>query len=361
MSRTRTLALAACAAAALATPAGAFTNAQIPALQVALQARGFYRGPIDGIAGPQTAAAIRAFQHSVGLEVDGLAGPRTRRALGRLGRPLFGRRDLQLGAIGWDVSTLQFLLSWQGFAPPHLNGNFGPGTDRALRRFQRHFGLAADGIAGPATRAALLGTGRPKAVAKPRPKPRATYRVRPGDSLTAIATRYGTSVRSLARSNHLSVDRYLLIGTRLVVPFRPPALIPRASRAAERATVQASLDRWSRHYSVNPHLARALAWMESGFQTDITSSVGAWGVLQVTPETWSFVESVLVGFPVPRTTDGSARVGVAYLAHLLRQFDGDERLALAGYYQGPASVRKRGVLPVSRAFIADVQALKARM
>jgi peptidoglycan hydrolase-like protein with peptidoglycan-binding domain len=353
----RSFAAAACAAAVLAAPAGAFTNAQIPALQVALQTRGFYHGAIDGIAGPQTAAAIRAFQGSAGLEVDGLAGPRTRRALGRLGRPLFGKRDLHRGAIGWDVSTLQFLLSWHGFGPPRLNGNFGPGTERALRRFQRHFGLAADGIVGPRTRAALLGSDR---TAAPRPKLHATYRVRSGDTLTSIAARYRTSVRALARSNHLRVDRYLLVGARLAVPVRPPALIPTADRAAQRADVRASLDRWSRHYSVNPHLARALAWMESGFQTNVTSSVGAWGVLQVTPETWSFVESVLIGFPMPRTTDGSVRVGVAYLAHLLREFGGDERRTLAAYYQGPASVRRRGILRESRAFIANVLALKAR-
>src|SRR5919201_1927309 len=84
------------------------------------------------------------------------AGPRTRARLGRLGRPLFGARTLTRGRIGWDVSVLQFLLARGGFAPPHLNGNFGRGTERAVRRFQRAFGLAVDGIAGPATQRALL-------------------------------------------------------------------------------------------------------------------------------------------------------------------------------------------------------------
>ena len=87
-------------AAAAAGPAGAVTNPQIPGLQVALRARGYYLGPIDGITGPRTAAGIRAFQRAAGLRADGLAGARTRARLGRLGRPLFGARTLARGRIG---------------------------------------------------------------------------------------------------------------------------------------------------------------------------------------------------------------------------------------------------------------------
>src|ERR671939_1214608 len=142
-------------AAALPASAAAFTNPQIPGLQVALRAHGYDTGAVDGIVGPRTAAAVRAFQRRAGIHADGLAGPRTRARLGRLGRPLFGARPLARGRIGWDVSVLQFLLGRRGFAPPHLNGNFGPGTERAVPRFQPPFGHAADGIAGPATQRTL--------------------------------------------------------------------------------------------------------------------------------------------------------------------------------------------------------------
>jgi soluble lytic murein transglycosylase-like protein len=243
-------------AAALPGSAAAFTNPQIPGLQVALRAHGYDPGPIDGIVGPKTAGAVRAFQARNGIRADGLAGPRTRARLGRLGRPLFGARTLARGRIGWDVSVLQFLLARCGFATTHLNGNFGRGTERGV-----------------------LG----------------------------------------------------------------------------------SLDRWAAHYGVDPHLARALAWMESGFQPTIRSPIGAWGVMQVTPATWDYAESVLIGMPIPRTADGNVRIGLAYLHHLLRAFGGNERLALAAYYQGPASVRKRGLLRETKAFVADVQALKQRM
>ena len=341
---------------ALAFPgaASAITNPQIPGLQVALRAHGYYNGSIDGVAGPLTASGIRAFQRSHGLRPDGLAGPQTRRKLGRLGRPFFGRRDLVRGEIGWDVSVLQFLLNRRGFATPRVNGNFGDGTRRAVLRFQRHAGLAPDGIVGRATRAALLGQRR---VASHR---RATrrYVVRPGDTLTAIATRYRSSVRAIARTNRIDPSRLLLIGTRLRVPA---VALPEASTAARSWLVRSSLDHWSSHYGVDPHLARGLAWMESGYQSNLTSPAGAWGVMQVTPATWDYVEEVLVGAPIPHTADGNVRVGIAYLAHILREFHGDERLSLAAWYQGPASVRRRGPLRESKAFIADVLALKARM
>ncbi|MBN2037193.1 MAG: peptidoglycan-binding protein [Chitinispirillaceae bacterium] len=42
---------------------------------------GYYTGTVDGIAGPATAKAARAFQEDSGLKVDGIIGPQTRRAL----------------------------------------------------------------------------------------------------------------------------------------------------------------------------------------------------------------------------------------------------------------------------------------
>ena len=108
------------------------SNPQIAGLQVALRAYGLYLQPVDGIAGPATREATRAFQRRVGLTPDGIAGPRTRAALGPLGHPLFGRRHLVRGDFGWDVSVLQFLLHM-----PAIDGYLGPTTERALRRWQR--------------------------------------------------------------------------------------------------------------------------------------------------------------------------------------------------------------------------------
>ena len=138
-----------------AVPAHALGNPSVAALQAALYRKGLYRGTIDGITGPRTQAAVRAFQRRVGLRVDGVVGPRTRRALGRYGRPALGRRVLAHGDRGADVASLQFLLAWHGFPAGPFDGILGPRTDAALRRFQAWAGLAADGRVGPATLAAL--------------------------------------------------------------------------------------------------------------------------------------------------------------------------------------------------------------
>jgi murein DD-endopeptidase MepM/ murein hydrolase activator NlpD len=139
----------------VATPAQAAGSSRVAAIQVALQARWFYSGTIDGYYGPGTQRAVLRYQRSRGLLADGIAGRVTRRSLGRYGRPLLGRRILVQGRVGFDVSQLQFLLAWHGFPSGAFDGAFGGRTDHALRRFQRWAGLGADGVAGPATFAAL--------------------------------------------------------------------------------------------------------------------------------------------------------------------------------------------------------------
>lgn len=56
-------------------------NNRVGGIQQQLAARGFNPGPIDGISGPKTNAAIRAFQKANGLVVDGIVGPKTLAAL----------------------------------------------------------------------------------------------------------------------------------------------------------------------------------------------------------------------------------------------------------------------------------------
>jgi peptidoglycan hydrolase-like protein with peptidoglycan-binding domain len=145
---------------ALASDARAGRTANVAALQVGLQARGLYGGTVDGILGPGTRRAVRAFQRRAGLAVDGIPGPRTKRALGRYARHRLGDRMLHNGNRGWDVAALQFKLAWHGFPSGGFEGDFGAHTDFALRRFQRWAGLGADGVAGPATLRALR-RGRP--------------------------------------------------------------------------------------------------------------------------------------------------------------------------------------------------------
>jgi hypothetical protein len=299
--RSRQLVACVVVLAALLLPARAhaITNPQIPGLQVALTAKGFYAGPIDGIAGPLTARGVRKFQRSAGLAVDGVAGPRTRAKLGRLGKPLFGRRLLlRRGMSGWDVSVLEFFLRSRGFPPGPVDGRFTRATARAVGRYQSARHLVVDGIVGRQT------------------------------------------LRTFGAIPVSQVGKHRVGGT--------------------RHTVRASLDFWARQYGVSRSLVKGLAWMESGFRPHVRSSSGAWGVMQVTPGTWSYVEMLLIGRRVPRTTDGNVRIGVAYLHHLLHAFNFHERKAIGAYYQGEWAVRVHGLYPETRAFVADVMALRRR-
>lgn len=152
----RLVALVTVVGAVAATPAAAARGSPaVAALQVALRGEGVYAGDVDGLPGAQTRLAVRLVQRRHHLLVDGVAGPATRRALGRRGRPGYASRTITLGARGWDVGELQFLLAWRGFPSGPMDGGFGPRTQAALIRYQAWAGLSADGIAGTGTLASL--------------------------------------------------------------------------------------------------------------------------------------------------------------------------------------------------------------
>ncbi|HLY85189.1 MAG TPA: peptidoglycan-binding protein [Gaiellaceae bacterium] len=289
------------AAALLAGVGSASANPQLAGLQVALARHALYFGPIDAELGPLTRAAVRSFQAHQGLVPDGIVGPKTRRALGRLGRPLFGARAIKPGMKGWDVAVLQYLLTRRRLLHARPDGQFGPKTEAAVLRFQRARGLVPDGIVGPATAARLC-------------------------KLAVCAWR-----------------------------------APRQHSAPTRVTVRSLLDRWADFYGVDRHLVRGLAWQESGFQPQVVSPQGAVGVMQVTPDTWSFVELFVIGHPVAATVEGNIQVGVAYLHYLEQLFGGDNVRAVAAYLQGPASVQAYGISEASQLYVSNVLALSRRL
>ncbi len=187
----------------------------------------------------------------------------------------------------------------------------------------------------------------------------ARYRVRAGDTLSGIAIRYGVSLGALIDLNRLDPSAPLIVGTRLALPAGTLAKVP---RAFDRSSVRGSIAYWAAHYGVNPHLASALAWMESGFNNTLVSPAGAVGVMQITPDTWNYVEQVLLGGrSVPHDSDGNVRVGVAYLRHLLHVYGGDQQRALAAYYQGARSVQENGFLPGTSQYVDDIIALEKRL
>jgi peptidoglycan hydrolase-like protein with peptidoglycan-binding domain len=150
------LSVALAAGALLVVPtARAAGRPAVAALQVTLRHHGVYRGPVDGVAGPLTTAAVMRFQRAHGLTPDGVPGPKTRHAFGRFASHVLGSRPLARGTSGWDVAELQFALAWHGFPNATIDGGFGAHVQRALKKFQRWAGLPADGVAGRATFRAL--------------------------------------------------------------------------------------------------------------------------------------------------------------------------------------------------------------
>ena len=156
-ARASVLGITAIAALVFAPTSSGGTRSGVAALQVALKSRGLYTGPIDGVIGPHTIAAVRVFQRRHRLTVDGIPGPVTCAALGRYSRHRLGTRTLMFGDNGWDVAETQFLLRSHGYSPGPLDGGYGALSVAAVRRFQRHSALEVDGVVGPATLASLDG------------------------------------------------------------------------------------------------------------------------------------------------------------------------------------------------------------
>jgi peptidoglycan hydrolase-like protein with peptidoglycan-binding domain len=120
---------------------------------------------VDGDFGPGTEAATRAFQAKHGLTADGIVGPKTIAAMEALYRPVpapvipppapvpvaktgavLRRGDNNSSVRVWQ----QQLVDTQGERIT-VDGDFGPATEAATKRFQSKSGLAADGIVGPDT------------------------------------------------------------------------------------------------------------------------------------------------------------------------------------------------------------------
>ena len=127
-------------------------------LQNRLKIVGFYKGPITGSYERLTQAAVRDFQRSRGLPVTGIADTTTVSALQNASPGSSGSSaivPLQRGSRGSRVRSLQARLIGLGYYTGAKDGVFGPGTEAALKRYQRDKGLLANGIAGATTFASL--------------------------------------------------------------------------------------------------------------------------------------------------------------------------------------------------------------
>jgi len=116
--------------------------------------------------------------------------------------------------------------------------------------------------------------------------------------------------------------------------------------------------RWASICAIPAALVEATCWWESGWQPDVVSATGAVGLCQIEPAAAQTARALL-GEPKldRRSPSDNIEMSSAYLRWLLDKTGGRQDLALAGYYQGPTSVEKHGILAVSRPYVTGITAL----
>jgi len=247
-------------------------------------------------------------------------------------------------------------------------------------------GLAPDALVVAGTELALPGqapSATVRAVGQAPPPPAGAYTVQPGDTFSSLAARAGVRAEQVAGVNGLDVDGPLLAGTQIRLPAAsapaqqqqqqqastatastaaPQPAAPQAAPQPSPARVSAGdIQAVAGQHGVDGALAAAIAWQESGFNNAMVSSANARGVMQVMPGTWDWVQRNLAQRRLdPASATDNVHAGTLYLRSLLRASGGDPVTAAAGYYQGPASVARIGMLPETQRYVANVMALRER-
>lgn len=205
------------------------------------------------------------------------------------------------------------------------------------------------------------------------------YTVRPGDTPSGLAVRFHAWTAELIALN----GSVLRVGDRIRIPVVVAAAakdrrakakkVRNSPRKADRhqarkkrrqaritnpsrAQVRRVLARTSRRHGVDPQLTLAVSWQESGWQMDRVSSAGAIGAMQVMPDTGRWMSSLVGRRLKLRRLGDNATAGVV----LLKILRNEARLpvAIAGYYQGLAGVRRHGMYSDTKRYVANVLALR---
>jgi soluble lytic murein transglycosylase-like protein len=118
----------------------------------------------------------------------------------------------------------------------------------------------------------------------------------------------------------------------------PPVAAPTSSSGA--VPFQDLISSAARKYGLRPELLAGLVKAESGFNPNAQSGVGAKGLTQL-------MDATARGLGVTNAFDPAQSIegGAKFLGGLLKQFKGNESLALAAYNAGPVAVQKYGGIP----------------
>ena len=224
------------------------------------------------------------------------------------------------------------------------------------------------------------------AAAKKAASPATTaYTVRSGDTLGAIAARHGISLATLLKTNHLSARSVLQIGQKVKLPVKAkphtssantfagrtyPAAIVNAATANRqalaarsvptRSATRAMIVATARRHGVDPRLALAIGWQESGWNQRQVSVANAIGVMQVVPSSGSWASDLAGRRLNLLSAQDNITAGVVILRSLTRSASNLDA-AIAGYYQGLYSVEQNGMYADTKAYVASVKAHRAHL
>ena len=207
--------------------------------------------------------------------------------------------------------------------------------------------------------------------------------VRSGDTLSDLAVRHQVTMASLLKANNLSLRSILQIGQKLkvVTPTKATSSNTFAGRtysakivnaaAANRAylahhnvpsrtQIKAMIVATARRQGVDPNLALAISWQESGWNQRQVSVANAIGAMQVIPSSGVWA-SQLAGRKLNLLNAAdNITAGVIILRALSRSATTQSQ-AIAGYYQGLYSVQKSGMYTDTKLYVASVLALTIRL
>lgn len=254
-------------------------------------------------------------------------------------------------------------------------------------------GLSMSSVIHPGQKIRISGsaaapTPAPKAAApKPAaPSSGATYTVKAGDTLGAIAAKHGISLSALLSANKLSATTIIFPGKKLTIPggsktssgekpadlvpstflhyTYPDAVVAEANKnkhtlnnlpAPSQAQMKAIVADTARKMGVDPSLALAFSYQESGFNQRAVSPANAIGAMQVIPMSGEWA-SDLVGRKLNLLDPyDNATAGVAIIKALIRSSPNLD-IAIASYYQGQYSVKTHGMFADTKNYVAAIKA-----
>lgn len=227
------------------------------------------------------------------------------------------------------------------------------------------------------------------------PQAPTSYTVAQGDTLSSIARKLSTSVAQLAKANGIANPHRIYPGQKLIVPSANSAApstgmstqkssgsIPKtflgytysdevnaaannnkasldATNVPGRAAMQQMVREVATQMGVDPALALAHAYTESGFNARAVSPANAVGVMQVIPSSGAWA-SQLVGRQLNLLNPHDNVVAGVAIIRWLQSHASNVDEGIAGYYQGLGGVRKYGMKSDTIAYVNKVKAAMAR-